>query len=496
MKTHPDGTIKTNSQFRFTFNKAIRPIESKASITSDAGALIVREIIHRLGIDAMIDQFDDPRHADHVRYSLLELIVHRVAMLAQGYSAQDDADKLAHDPAFRVAGWDRSGVQCVNERLASQPTLSRLLDILKTDSNFERFCDIAAAAFLEHLALDINDGKGCSATIDVDGFPIETHGDQDMSAYNGYHQQTEFYPFIAMLSVDGDFETGASDGVIGAMLRPGNTSASEAAPTFIDEVGDRVNARFPRMRLDYRLDAGLLDGNVINHIVKRGELFLGRVRSNPVLERMAVGYVRRKPGPQPDYVREYVYELGKYQSNTWERAHRIVLVVIDDCPKDEELDFGPRYFFLATNHNENSIPAAELLAHYRRRGTFEDRIGEFNSAINLNLSHTEFRKNEVLLQFGMFALNILNVIRSELESDVGGLNLVRVQNRVMKAGAWIANRGRQLTVLLAATAMGWWELLMERLSKICVPAPRPLRRGSFVPAPCHAFFSTPPPILE
>jgi hypothetical protein len=458
--------------------------------------LIVREIVHRLGIDKMIDALDDPRNPDHVRYSLLELVVHRVAMLAQGYSAQDDADTLAHDPAFRVAGWDRSGVQCLDERLASQPTMSRQLDTLKTVANFTRFCDIAVAVFLEHLALDIRGNARDSATIDIDGFPIETHGEQELSAYNGYHRQTEFHPFFAMLSLDGDFETGASDGVVGAMLRPGNASASEGAPAFIDEVGNRVKARFPRMKLDYRLDAGLLDGKVVNRIVERGETFVGRIKSNPILESMAEAYVKRKPGPQPDYVREYVYELGEYHTNTWNRPHRVVLAVIDDLPKDGELDYGPRYFFIVTNHDEKTMPADALLAHYRRRGTFEDRIGEFNSVIDMNLPHEEFRKNEVLLQFGVFALNILNVIRGELEQDVGGLDLGRVQKRVMKAGARVVKRSRRLMVLLAETAMGWWETLTERLAKTYVSAMRPLRRGSFVPAPVHAFFSAPPPILE
>jgi len=257
-----------------------------------------------------------------------------------------------------------------------------------------------------------------------------------------------------------------------------------------------VKAHFPRMKLDYRLDAGLLDGKVINRIVEREEKFIGRIKSNPILDLKAEAYVKRKPGPQPDYVREYVYELGEYQANTWNRPHRIVLAVIDDRPVDGELDYGPRYFFIVTNHDEKTMPADALLAHYRRRGTFEDRIGEFNSVIDMNLPHEEFRKNEVLLQFGVFALNILNVIRGELEQDVGGLDLGRVQNRVMKAGAWVMKRSRRLTVLLAATAMGWWDILMERLSKTCVSAMRALRRGSFVPAPDHAFFSTPPPILE
>ena len=34
----------------------------------------------------------------------------------------------------------------------------------------------------------------------------------------------------------------------------------------------------------------------------------------------------------------------------------------------------PRWFFLVTNWSEDARSADELLAHYRKRGTFEDRL--------------------------------------------------------------------------------------------------------------------------
>jgi hypothetical protein len=61
---------------------------------------------------------------------LLELLRERLYALGQGYDAQDDLDQLAHDPAFKMAVWDRPGEQVLEERLASQPTQSRLIDIL------------------------------------------------------------------------------------------------------------------------------------------------------------------------------------------------------------------------------------------------------------------------------------------------------------------------------------------------------------------------------
>ena len=61
---------------------------------------------------------------------MVELLCERVYSLAMGYGAQDDADRLAQDPAMRMAAWNRTGDQTLDERMASQPTQSRLINIL------------------------------------------------------------------------------------------------------------------------------------------------------------------------------------------------------------------------------------------------------------------------------------------------------------------------------------------------------------------------------
>jgi hypothetical protein len=60
---------------------------------------------------------------------MVELLRERLYALALGHSAQDDVDRLAHDPAMKLAAWNRPGEQPLEERLASQPTQSRLIDV-------------------------------------------------------------------------------------------------------------------------------------------------------------------------------------------------------------------------------------------------------------------------------------------------------------------------------------------------------------------------------
>jgi hypothetical protein len=51
----------------------------------------------------------DTRNARAIRYQLGDLLRERIYAMAMGFSAQDDVDRLAHDPAFRIAIWNRSG---------------------------------------------------------------------------------------------------------------------------------------------------------------------------------------------------------------------------------------------------------------------------------------------------------------------------------------------------------------------------------------------------
>ena len=114
-----------------TFQRAIKVAATDERLTSDGGTLLLREADHQLGLcESLADKLHDPRRQDCIRYTLTELLRERIYALALGYATQDDIDRLAHDPAMRLACWDRQDCGTLDERLASQPTQSRLIDIL------------------------------------------------------------------------------------------------------------------------------------------------------------------------------------------------------------------------------------------------------------------------------------------------------------------------------------------------------------------------------
>ena len=86
------------------FNRTIMIDFHGATITSDVGFLLMREIDDRFKIIApMGDCLEDLRCPKHTRHSLVQMIRQRVYQIAAGYEDCNDADYLRIDPALRLA---------------------------------------------------------------------------------------------------------------------------------------------------------------------------------------------------------------------------------------------------------------------------------------------------------------------------------------------------------------------------------------------------------
>ena len=96
--------------FSTTFNGSVQ-VEARAEhLSADSGALLLREIMERTGIvDWMDERLLDPRNPLLTTYPLADLVRTSLLLLGQGWRDQDDADRLRHDPSFRVANDTRRG---------------------------------------------------------------------------------------------------------------------------------------------------------------------------------------------------------------------------------------------------------------------------------------------------------------------------------------------------------------------------------------------------
>jgi hypothetical protein len=479
--------------FEPSFNRAVKITSRDDRLSSNAGALALREADHRLGlVDSLASGMFDRRDPEKCRYALLELLRGRIYSFALGYSAWDDADSLAHDPVVRLAVWDRPGLRTLDERLQSQPTQSRLLAALaRHKPNLEALRSALADWIERHLRASGADRAVQRGTIDVDGFPVSVHGEQEGGAYNGYYGEKVYYPLAASFAPEGDYDARRpGDGFVHAILRRGNAAGAEGALRFMLTAYRRC-AGLARV-LDFRLDAAFTIGTVMDGLKRRNIRFVGRLRNNAALDRLAAPYLTRPPGRPPKDGYECTVELGWYRADSWTFPQRVVLVVVDKPDaKTGQLELFPRHFFLVTSWQRGELDSDALLAHYRRRGTFEDRFGELSKAISLRLSSPGFAENEANFLLALLRLNLAAMLRREIEKEAGtGWDLGRLQRSVLHAGARVVTTARRVVVDVAQAVVPLWRLLFACMERWRLPdrwpRPRGPRRRHWIEPPRHA----------
>ena len=86
---------------RLSFNPQLRVEFRGATVTSDAGLLLPRELDKRLGLDALIERhLTDPRTGHNRQFPLPDLFRQSIYSRLAGYEDTNDAERLAEDPRF------------------------------------------------------------------------------------------------------------------------------------------------------------------------------------------------------------------------------------------------------------------------------------------------------------------------------------------------------------------------------------------------------------
>src|SRR5215472_2085713 len=99
---HPMGDAKSGP-VRLWFNPQLRVEFHGATVTSDAGLLLARELDGRLGVSTLIERhLADPRTGRNYQFSLPDLFRQSIYSRLAGYEDTNDAERLAEDPTFRM----------------------------------------------------------------------------------------------------------------------------------------------------------------------------------------------------------------------------------------------------------------------------------------------------------------------------------------------------------------------------------------------------------
>jgi Transposase DDE domain group 1 len=88
---------------RLSFNPQLRVEFRGATVASDAGLLLPRELDERLGLSTLIERhLSDPRTGRNSEFPLADLFRQSIYSRLDGYEDTNDAERVAEDPTFRM----------------------------------------------------------------------------------------------------------------------------------------------------------------------------------------------------------------------------------------------------------------------------------------------------------------------------------------------------------------------------------------------------------
>lgn len=463
--------------FAAEFNRSVRIEARPERLSADAGALLMRDLMDRLGLPELVaEHLEDPRDPNLITHPFLELLRTWVLQLVQGWDDQRDVEVLHDDPIFRLAVSCRRGDRPLRsggagtpDGLSSQATLSRILYALAEEGNREGLAHI-----LRELVLPFLDTEAEEVTLDLDSVPHEVHGHQPGSAYNGHYHTRCFHPLVA--SVNGRY-------FLGGRLRPGSAYTADGGLDFVLPLLQWLKTRTPRVWL--RADAGFPASGFLDGLEEKGVPYVCRLRSNAVLERMAEPYLCRPPGHPPAGGRTWFHEI-RYKARPWKRARRVVLVVLERPDAQQHLFLD--HFFLVTSASVEEESAPDLLDRYRRRGTAESDFGAFKSTVAPTLSSTPrpkthyrgrripdrseqtpdtFAANEAKLLLGLLAANLMAAGADLLSTEQAPrMSRDRFRTLLLKTAARVLLGNRHVTVVISAARAPLWQRFRAQLQRL------------------------------
>lgn len=411
-------------------------------LTSDGGLLWLQKMDSEMGLCEAISECVPEWRRRKGRHSLASLVKQRVFQIACGYEDQNDSDTLCEDPLFKFscAEAPESG-----EDLASQPTFSRM-ENAATRSSCHR---IAKTLFELYLTQREKDGAPEKVLLDFDSTDDPTHGEQEGSYYHGYFRQHMYHPLLVF-----DGERGH---LITALLRAGNTHASDSSVALLKRIVTRLRERWPEVQIEIRADAGFAVPALYDYCEREGIIYTIALITNPRLLEMAEDLLEEakesyeEPGGKTNKAK--LFSEGVYAAASWERGRRVVY-------KAEVMERGTNRRFVLTTRNDK--PKA-LYEFYARRGEAENWIKDFKLHMKADrLSCHRFIANQFRLLLHTAAYWLLDTLRRKLvQSGVQRMQLDTLQLYLIKIGGRVRELQTKIRLHLASghPGQGLWHAL-------------------------------------
>lgn len=363
---------------------------SGGDLSSDCGLLLIGQFMNSMGITSFIKENFGADTSKRSKHSDADILMQLLYQNMAGYTTDDTADHLAHDPVMKTL--------LHKDRLASQPTISRFRHRLGYASQIELN---SVLEFLRRQAYRVQRPK--DVVLDVDTTILRTYGKQSGAEYVYHYGKDGFHP---MLCYDGN-----TGDLLKAELRDGSMYCGNGAADFIRPLLEEYQGNCPGVSVLVRGDSGFAMPDLYECVEAFSNArYVIRLKSNSVLQEHvqeeASAFMDEhsgKPGiPAPRYG-EFAYA-----ARTWGRERRVVYKIELRC-SEGSLELLPTCTFIVTNRNDAPDRIVKL---YQERGNMENFIKESKNEFNFeSMCSREKIVNENRLAVSAIAYGIFNLFR-------------------------------------------------------------------------------------
>jgi len=368
-------------------HKAISVDFSASEISTD-GSLILLEKIereHKL-IKKFGKHLPDLRDSRLITYSRETQLKQRVFMMMLGYEDANDVTHLQHDPLFK---------DVLQGDLASQPTISRFENSLSKHSIFD-FCN----AWVDHYVSSLQGRK--RIVIDVDATDDPTHGNQQMSMFNGYYGQFMLNELF--------FHDGETGQIILPVLRPGNSHSNKWYVGILKRIIIKIRTAYPKIEIVIRTDSGFSCAPFYELVDEYNLLFATGQASNAILKKKvsraenAVKHLYLNQGEKHQHFISF-----KYQAKSWHKEQQCYSKV-----ESTGLGINVRHFI--SNINEKEAREIYFDFYVKRGEASENRIKEVkNMCFSDRLSNHGYWANFFRLFISSLAYEMFLLIKQKIK---------------------------------------------------------------------------------
>lgn len=412
-------------------------------VSSDAGLLFLKESESKNGIISRIaNVLHDQRHPGYVKHDLEQLLRQRSYQIASGYEDANDSDELRHDPIMKIV------CEKTDTSLASQPTMCRFENAFSRKDLFR----IAQAFVDTFISSYKKPPKGI--ILDLDDTADQTHGNQQLSFFNAFHDSYCFMPM--------HIYEGKSGKLITTILRTGKRPSGKEIVMILKRIVKRIRESWPDVGIIVRADSHYACPEVFDYCDEHNLKFvLGLTGRAPMI---------KKAKNTTDKAKELYFDKKKlvkiftefnYRAKSWSCERRVI------C-KAEYNDKGPNTRFIVTNlENNNRRMIYETI--YCGRGAMELMIKEHKSHLRSDkTSCSSFKANQFRLFLHSIAYVLLHAFRERClrNTQFAKARFDTIRLKILKLGARVIFISTKIKVHLPTSCPYQEELY--RIWQACV----------------------------